>query len=579
MADQKTNDQKSANPVAPEAISHKAAYPPVKRRRYSRLGPVMIACIIVLIGVIQWLAPYTDHQISNMATAGLLFACLVIANIWWFRNVRSVAIRAFLPAVCVLLPVTGLFLYQPVGVSGELIPIFRYRFASPKDLQSATELSSDNLGPNDQSQLTLTENFNTGFLGPDRNGKFSSRLFSKDWTSKPPKQLWKQPIGAGLAGFATANVRLTNDKLMPIGITLEQRGQDEAVTCYDLDSGKLLWVAMHESYHSHPLGDVGPRSTPSIAASGLVYAQGATGHVWCLNALDGSLVWERDLLEIAGIDQDTAEQDVTWGRAASPLLVDDLVVLPLGGSNNSPEGIHTLIALDASTGEERWRGGDYQISYASPVLATLDGVRQIVSVNQDFVSGHKIYTGEQLWSYSWPGVSNGGASCTNPTIVGSDQVLLSKGYGGGAMLLEVKSSDIENQFSVQELWADMRLLKTKFTNPVVVDNFAYGISDGTLECVSLVDGERRWRQSRSTRFGHGHIIVVEDVIVGSTEDGEIVLVDSNPENYVELGRFRAVDGKTWNPPALSGNKLLVRNGNEMSFWDLGSDQRESARHE
>lgn len=546
------------------------------RTRYSRLGPIIIACLLILIVVIQWTASYTDHQISNIATAVLLLSIAAVSGIWWFRNIDEKTVRWAVPLACLAMVASGLLIYQPVGFTGELVPIFRYRFATPKQLQTASETTPKSANSAAEMELLITKYCSPGFLGPDRTGQFAHRIFSKDWATNPPQQIWKQAIGGGLAGFATAKLKPLDGPSIPIGITLEQRDSNEAVTCYNLDSGKLRWVVTHAAYHSHPLGDIGPRSTPSIAATGRVYAQGATGHVWCLDASTGEIVWERDLLDLVGIDQGQSEQAVTWGRAASPLLVDDMVILPLGGSEQTSAGIKTLIAFDAATGEERWRGGKYQISYASPVLATLEGVRQIVSVNQDFVSGHDPQTGEELWSHSWPGVSNGGASCSNPITVDESHVLLSKGYGGGGMLLEVKRSD--EGFSAAEVWSDIRVLKTKFTNPIVVADFVYGLSDGTLECVSVRDGQQRWKQNRSTRFGHGHILVVEDVMVGSTEDGEVVLVDLDSEQYEELGRFSAVSGKTWNPPAMIDNKVLIRNGNEMSLWDLG-DRPQNAKED
>lgn len=534
--------------------------------RASLTAPAMLLTIVLLIAVAQGTARYTDHQIANIATAVLMFAFVATLLFWSMRRLQGTIWFWGLPFGLVLAIGCAATLFEFTSFSGELVPQFRYRFA-PKEVPMSLAESAEQLTSAD-SQLVITNDCFPGFLGPQRNGYIDKRTFSNNWESNPLQLIWKHAIGAGLAGFATAEIHSTSGDVTPIGITLEQRGESEAVTCYDLVTGNLLWINEHKAFHTHPLGDTGPRSTPTIASSGLVYALGATGHAWCIKGTSGEIVWEQDLLTLSGIDQANSEANVTWGRSASPLLVDDMVIIPLGGAEKSPLGIRTLVALDASTGEPIWYGGDHQISYASPVLVKLSGKRQIVSVNQNFVSGHDVNTGEMLWSSDWPGVSNGGANCSNPTLVDNDKILLSKGYGGGAKLLQITSSN--DSLEAEELWSSSRVLKTKFTNPVIHDGFAYGISDGTLECISLEDGISAWKQSRSSRFGHGHILIVEDVILASTEDGELVLVDLNPNQYVELGRFQAIEGKTWNPIALWGTKVLVRNGFEMALWELGS---------
>jgi outer membrane protein assembly factor BamB len=142
------------------------------------------------------------------------------------------------------------------------------------------------------------------------------------------------------------------------------------------------------------MGGVGPRSTPTIAG-GRVYALGATGILQCLEGSTGKLVWEHNLLEIYGLTQAESELEVMWGRAASPLVVDDLVVVPAGGKSGKTR---SLVAFRAEDGEKVWEAGTDQIAYASPSLATLGGQRQIVIVNEKTVTGHDPATGKQLWS-------------------------------------------------------------------------------------------------------------------------------------------------------------------------------------
>ncbi len=181
-------------------------------------------------------------------------------------------------------------------------------------------------------------------------------------------------------------------------VTMEQRGDKEAVTCYDLSDGKLIWIHEVPAKHQNPLGGLGPRSTPAIV-DGKVYSQGATGIVRCHDLATGELVWQQELLKLAKWTQNESESSITWGRSGSPLLVNELCIVPFGRSgkelNDDLLKHSSLIAFDRTSGEVRWTGGDDQISYASPVLLTIDGVEQVVSVNETTVTGHDPATGDQ----------------------------------------------------------------------------------------------------------------------------------------------------------------------------------------
>jgi outer membrane protein assembly factor BamB len=251
---------------------------------------------------------------------------------------------------------------------------------------------------------------------------------------------------------------------------------------------------------------------------------------------------------------------VQWGRAGSPLIVDDLVVVPAGGPTGK---CRSLIAYRAETGDVVWEGGREQISYASPALATIDGVRQILIVNEATVSGHDPATGEQLWLHPWPGDSKANASSSQAVALPGDRVLLSKGYGGGAEMLGLEVA--EGKWLVTSLWRNRKVLETKFTNLFVRDEHAFGLSNGILECVDLATGKKRWKQGR---YGHGQILGVGDLVLVQAETGEIALALANPDDFVELGRIDALASMTWNNLCLFGNKLLVRNDREAICFQL-----------
>jgi outer membrane protein assembly factor BamB len=392
---------------------------------------------------------------------------------------------------------------------------------------------------------------------------------ARDWSAEPPKLVWKQPIGAGWSGFAAVN---------DYAVTLEQRGADEWVTCYEIATGQPLWGHSIEGRHENPMGGVGPRGTPTIH-QGRVYALGATGVLRCLDGRTGKLIWSDDLRARYELTAFADEALVQWGRAASPLIVDDLVVVPGGGPTGKAKN---LVAFNSETGRLVWEsenikdnGAADQISYASPSLATLAGRRQILIVNESTASGHDPATGERLWTFPWPGGSSSFASASQAVAIDANHVLLSKGYSGGAELIELAASpdgtrsvpttEGSGSITVASQWKMPRLLQTKFTNVVVRDGRAYGLSEGILECVELTTGQRKWK---SGRYGHGQILGVGDLLLVLSEQGELSLVELNAEAFHALGSMPVLEGKTWNTLCIYGKRLLVRNAQEAACYEL-----------
>ncbi len=343
---------------------------------------------------------------------------------------------------------------------------------------------------------------------------------------------------------------------------MEQRGPTELVTCYDIETGEPVWSHAIEARYENTIGGIGPRGTPTWDED-RVYAHGATGVVRALNGRTGELLWQVDLPVHFGSTTKADAQLVLWGRSASPLIVDQLVVIPYGGPADSRK--YSLAAFDKLTGELVWKGGDRQISYASPVLRTLCGVRQIVSVNEDNVSGHDIETGKVLWQAPWPGNSRDGPTVSQPVILPGDRVLLSKGYGGGAKLLQIRYES--GHWSASELWASKRLLKTKFTNVAIFGDHAYGLSDGILECIDWKAGKSLWK-SRKGRYRQGQILGLRDTILVQAERGYVALVRASPQGFDELARFDAIEGQTWNNLCFAPPHLLVRNATEAACFVL-----------
>jgi outer membrane protein assembly factor BamB len=317
--------------------------------------------------------------------------------------------------------------------------------------------------------------------------------------------------------------------------------------CYDAQTGKALWEFSHPDVRfSEWQGGDGPRSTPTISG-GRVYAMGATGLLDCLDGATGKAIWSRDVLA------DTHTSNTSFGKSASPLVTDDLVIVT--GGNHGP----SLVAYHKADGSPAWSGGDETPGYGSPMIATLAGVSQILIVNADSAAAHDPANGHVLWRYAWPSSL---PKVPSAFAVDSDRVLLSCGYGIGCVMLQVNNE--AGRLSVTKLWNN-RYLKPKFSDVAIRDNYVYGLDDAILTCLDLKTGKRMWR---GENYGFGQILLVDDVLLIQCEDGNVALVEANPLKYHELTRFTALSSKTWNNPALAGHRLLVRNDRETACFDL-----------
>jgi outer membrane protein assembly factor BamB len=324
------------------------------------------------------------------------------------------------------------------------------------------------------------------------------------------------------------------------------------VVAYDLETGTPRWSHAAGAGFQSPLAGDGPRATPTLH-DGRVYAYGVDGWLRALDLASGQLIFERDVL---GENNGRAPQH---GIASSPLVIDGVVVVVAGGS-----GGRSLVAYDAETGVSRWGGGDAGPAYSSPLVATLAGVRQIVVFNLQGLTGHDPATGEVLWTDRWPDRPE---KVSQPVVLGDDRLFASMGYGVGGRLVRIIRQP-GGGLTADVLW-ETRRLKAKFTQVVEHEGFLYGLDEGVLVCLDPADGERRWKKGR---YGHGQVLLVDDLLLLVAEDGEVVLIDPNPEGLTEVARFAALKGKTWATPALAGDLLIVRSETEAACYRLPTEE-------
>lgn len=374
-----------------------------------------------------------------------------------------------------------------------------------------------------------------GFRGAERDSIVHGVRIATDWPATPPVELWRRPIGPGWSSFAVRGDLI---------YTQEQRGDEEVVACYRMATGEPVWAHRDKARFWESNAGAGPRATPTLS-KGRVYTFGATGIVNALRAQDGARVWSRDAAADTGIGVPT------WGFASSPLVVGDLVVVAAAGR---------LVAYDLDTGVPRWVGPAGGDGYSSPHLATIDGVPQILLMSGAGAVSLAPADGAALWEHPW----ETDMAIVQPALLADGDVLISAGEGDGARRLAIARGP--SGWTVEERWRS-RALKPYFNDFVVHEGYAFGFDGGILACVALADGTRMWKGGR---YGRGQLVLLpaQDVLLVLSEEGELALVQAAPDQFSELARFAALEGKTWNHPVLVGDVLLVRNGEQMAAFRL-----------
>jgi outer membrane protein assembly factor BamB len=540
----------SETPLPPPPPADAPGKPaPGKRARRPRWW--LPAAFLVLGGAglaVAWVVPLGDvEEVNRTMTIYAILVLTLLLTLGWLLLTRATRLATLITLVAVAGGAAAAI--DGFKFTGDMWILFHFRWQphhadlleEHRQRQPRRDLPPVN--------VTVAPTDNPEYRGRHRDGTVVGPRLATGWQAKPPRQVWEQPCGGGYSSFAIAG---------NVAVTLEQRRDDEAVVCYDLETGHERWIHKYPAKFSEAMGGEGPRSTPTIADED-VYALGATGLLHCLDVRTGAVRWQVNTLE--------GNANVMWGLAGSPLVYKNVVLVNPGvQQEGAPRG--TLVAYDRATGTPVWSAGKAHAGYSSPMLAKLGGREQVVLFDGEGVAGYDPEDGgKELWRYPWQ--TNQNINVAQPLVVGPDRILISSGYTVGCAVLEVKEKD--GQWTATPAWpkAKQQSLRCRFTSPVLWEGHAYGLDEGVLVCVDVATGARRWREGR---YGHGQVLVTNGVLLILGEKGELALVEASPQGHKELGRIQALEwepgGRTWNVPALVNGRAYVRNDSRMACYDL-----------
>ncbi len=402
-----------------------------------------------------------------------------------------------------------------------------------------------------------------GWMGADRTGVSEETGLLKQWPKGGPKLVWKaQDVGEG---YSTPSIAAGKIYLM------SNRGNnDEFAIALSVTDGSKIWerrigkVGPNRSPANYP----GSRSTPTVDGDA-VYVLGSDGDLACLDAAKGEVRWKKNLRS------DFDGKPGNWAYAESPLLDGDALVCTPGGDKA------TLVALNKKNGETLWTtavpgksigGGRMAMSsnmaaYASPIAATVGGVKQYIQILTGALVGVAAKDGKLLWRWD---KMTGSTLCNTPLFHDGYVFASALARGGftGSVLLKLTATG--ESVKAEEVY-NVKNLAVHHGGVVRVGDAVYGTTDGGLVCIDFKTGESKW-QNRCV--GKGSIAAADGRLYVRSEKGPIALVEASPEAYKEMGRFDQPDRSkqnAWPHPVIAGGRLYLRDQGILLCYDVKSE--------
>ncbi len=383
------------------------------------------------------------------------------------------------------------------------------------------------------------------YRGPQNNG-ISTEKIAAPWAAKP-NVLWTINVGQGMGALSIKDGK---------GFYLAATNSNTTESCLALDikTGKQIWSTPLGRAFERTAGQGGPggsaAGTPLIDGD-KVYAYTSKFVLACLNAADGKILWQHNIVKEYHGQEDTPGIDA-WANASCPLIEGDLLLIAGGGPGE------TFLAFDKTDGKLAWKKHTDLLTQSTPILATIHGVRQIIFFMQSGLVSLDPKTGDILWKQPHDFRT---AAAASPVVGGpnGDIVYCSVGYsvGGGAYQI-TKTGD---KFSSKTLWRLQGKSMNHWSTPVYKDGYLYGIfsasdpESGPLACVELATGAEKWKVPG---IGQGEVLLIDGKLLVQCADGRLLLAEATPTGFKQTSQTQPLEGQAWGFPAYSNGILYYR---------------------
>jgi len=373
------------------------------------------------------------------------------------------------------------------------------------------------------------------FRGNSRNGSATVAGMHEMWRDSVPKLIWRKSLGSGFSELVVAK-----DKIYTLACEkADSISGSEFAVAFDAKTGEEVWRTLIDSTYIDPekFGD-GPRSTPAVDDQAL-YCLSSFGKLIAVSIKEGKVLWKIDFKKEFGSSRKGA-------YTSSPILYGDQLIVEVGGA-----GSRGYASFDKKSGKSLWMRGEGKPSYCSPMVAQINGESQIVFANDSIIHSFD-KTGREIWSYPTPFKG----AVPMPVFIAPNRLFV--GSTDSCLMIEVSENQADKVFYT----TTMRII---FSTSCHYGGYIYGISNGSLKCISAATGESKWAERG---VGLGSLTRIDGELLVLTDKGVLKLVAANPAAYSELGSFQALTGKSWTAPSVANSRVYLRNLNEMACYEL-----------
>lgn len=391
-------------------------------------------------------------------------------------------------------------------------------------------------------EVALNENSWPQILGPSRNGVYTGPELETSWPESGPIELWRLPIGAGLAGPVVSDGRL---------IVFHRIRNEEIVEAFDALTGEKIWRYAYSTSYRDDFGfDEGPRAVP-VVTNGRVFTFGAQGQLTALDSVTGEPFWTRATMLEFNVPKNF------FGQSGSPVVSQDLVIANIGGLDAG------IVAFNELTGDVVWTSTKQGASYSSPALGRFNNELHAVFLTRRGLLGVEVSSGKIGFEKYWRARMHSSVNAATPLIL-KNRVFVSAEYGPGAGLLEVSGE------TLIPVWDSNQVMSNHYATSVHKDGYLYGFHgrqefSPSFRAVNLETGQISWSEER---FGSGSVTLTKDHLLIAHENGELIMVSATPVEFSIAARAKVLTSTVRAFPAVASGVVYLRNDDTLIALDL-----------